>query len=200
MTSRGSEQVKQQAEVLRPSLESNHNGWHMSSEVPYVLNMNELWTIGIAAYAAVVSTFVLGWDAYKWIASGPKIDLSVSTGMMKFGGEIPDSKTYISVTAYNVGDRPTTITNLGGLYFESWWRAYITRRKPSEAFVVTEPSQAQRIPYRFEVGDQWLGLTDETEEIIKLARGGYLFLVLYTAGGGRGYRVRVRIRENTKGG
>ena len=167
----------------------------MTSAAPYVFNANELWTLRIAAYAAVVSTFVLGWDAYKWLASGPKIDLSVSTGMKTIGGPTPDSKTYIAVTACNVGDRPTTITNLGGMYFDSWWRAYITQRNASNTFIVNQPSQVQHIPYRFEIGDQWIGLTDQTDDIIEMAKNGYLFLMLYTSEGGRGHRVRVKVRE-----
>ncbi len=162
---------------------------------PYAFNANELLTLGIAAYAAMVSTFVLGWDAYKWLASGPKIDVSVSTGMKMLGGLEPDPKTYVSVMASNVGDRPTTITNLGGMYFRSWWGAYIVRRKADEAFIIAQPSQAQPIPYRFEVGEQWIGLADQTDDIVRMAKDGYLFLILYTSGGGRGHRVRLRVRE-----
>lgn len=175
-----------------------HNGriaMALNSAAPYAFSSNELWTIGIAAYAAVISTFVLGWDAYKWLASGAKINLSASSGMKILGGQVPDPKTYLSITAWNVGDQPTTITNLGGMYFDSWWSAYVTRRKPSETFIVNEPSQAQRIPYRFEVGDQWIGLTDQTDDIVQKAKDGYLFLILYTTRGGRGHRVRVKIRE-----
>ena len=142
---------------------------------PDGFSANELWTLGIAAYAAAVSTFVLGWDAYKWLASGPKIDISASTGMKMLGGPMPDPKTYVSITASNVGDRPTTITNLGGMYFDSWWRAYVVRRKSTKAFIITQPSQAQRIPYRFEVGDQWIGLADQTDDIVQMAKDGYLF-------------------------
>lgn len=172
----------------------------LTSAAPYAFNPNEVWTLGVAVYAAVISTFVLGWDAYKWLASGAKIDLSVSSGMKILGGLVPDPKAYLSITAWNIGDQPTTITNLGGMYFDSWWRAYVTRRKCAEAFIVTEPSQAQRIPYRFEVGDQWIGLADQTDDIIQKARDGYLFLILYTARGGRGHRVRVKIREQGKRG
>ncbi|MCC8996064.1 MAG: hypothetical protein LM517_03185 [Nitrosomonas sp.] len=167
----------------------------MTSAAPYVFNANEIWTLAIAAYAAVVSTFVLGWDAYKWLASGPRIDLSASTGMQIVGAAVRDPKTYVSVTAWNVGDQPTTITNLGGMYFGSWWRAYLIRRMPSKAFIITDPSQSQRIPYRFEVGDQWLGLVDQTDEIEQMAKDGYLFLILYTAGAGHGHRVRVKVSE-----
>ena len=181
--------------ALSASLQQTNIAMALTSAAPYAFNPNELWTLGIAAYAAVISTFVLGWDAYKWLASGAKIDLSVSTGMKILGGPVPDSKTYLSITAWNVGDQPTTITNLGGMYFDSWWRAYVTRRKASEAFIITEPSQAQRIPYRFEVGDQWIGLADQNEDIVQKAKDGYLFLILYTARGGRGHRVRVKFRE-----
>lgn len=167
----------------------------MTPEGATFFDPKDLWTLGIAAYAAVVATFVLGWDAYKWLAAGPKIELSASTGMQILGGAVPDPKTYVSITAYNVGDRPTTITNLGGMYFDSWWRAYVKRRRPSKAFIVTQPSQAQRIPYRFEVGDQWIGLADQTEDIVHMAKNGYLFLILYTTHGGRGHRVRLKIRE-----
>ena len=141
------------------------------------MTTSDLWTIGIAAYAAVVSTFVLGWDADKWLASGAKVDISASLNMKMFGGIEPDPKTYVSVTAYNVGDRPTTITNLGGMYFDSWWHAYVTKRKQKMAFIISQPSQAQRIPYRFDVGDQWMGLADQTDDILKMADEGYLFFI-----------------------
>jgi hypothetical protein len=162
------------------------------------MTTSDLWTIGIAAYAAVVSTFVLGWDAYKWLASGAKVDMSASLNMKMFGWIESDPKTYVSVTAYNVGDRPTTITNLGGMYFDSWWRAYVTKRKPKKAFIINQPSQAQRIPYRFDVGDQWIGLADQTDDIIKMADEGYLFFILYTAQSGRGHRVRVKPQKRSE--
>lgn len=163
-----------------------------------VITANELWTLGIAAYAAVVSTFVLGWDAYKWLASGAKVELSVSMWMNVIGGGVEDSNTYVSITAYNVGDRPTTITNLGGMYFESWWQAYIRRRPATKAFIIGSPSQAQRIPYRFEVGDQWIGLAEQGDDIVRMAKDGYLFFILYTAHGGRGHRIRLRFQEEPK--
>lgn len=165
----------------------------MIAIAPHTFSPNELWTLGIAAYAALVSTFLLGWDAYKWLRSGPRIELSVSTGMKMIGGGVEDLRSYVTVTALNVGDRPTTITNLGGMYFESWWYAF-RRRKPKQAFVINEPAPAQRIPYRFDVGAQWIGLTEQTDEIMQMARDGYLFMILYTATGGRGKWVRVKAR------
>jgi len=84
------------------------------------------------------------------------------------------------------------------MYFESWWRAYITKRKPKMAFIISQPSQAQRIPYRFEVGDQWTGLADQTDDILNMAKEGYLFFILYTAQSGRGHRVRVKPKKGAE--
>ena len=161
---------------------------------PVSLTSNEIITLCIAAYAAIISTFVLGWDAYKWLASGAKVDLSVSANMYLVGNGVRDTNPYITITALNIGDLPTTITNLGGVYFDTWWSAYITRRK-KQAFIITNPSQAQPIPYRFEVGAQWVGMTMQTAALTSMASSGYLFLILYTATGGRGQRVRLRIKQ-----
>jgi len=160
---------------------------------------SDLFTIVIAAYAAVISTFVLGWDAYKWLASGAKINITVSPNMKTFGGPKEDENTYVSLAAYNVGDRPTTIINMGAMYYDSWWTAYIFRRKPKEAFIIATPSEAQKIPYRFEVGDQWIGMALQDGDIEQKAKNGYLFLILYTVGSGQGHRARVTISEQEEG-
>ena len=159
---------------------------------------SDIWTIAIAAYAAIISTFVLGWDAYKWMASGAKLNVSVTMDMIIIGGLSEDKNTYISVLAQNVGDRPTTITNLGGMYYKSWWNAYIRRGKPDVAFIINSPSENQRIPYRFEVGDQWMGMAEQTEDISKKAREGYLFFILYTACNRRGRRVRAQLKSGNE--
>lgn len=168
----------------------------MAGAAPYFFNVNELWTLWIAAYAAIISTFVHGWDAYKWLASGSKIEISASTGMKVIGGLAPDQNTYITVTARNIGDQPTTITNLGGLYFDSWWCAYIWRKKPKQAFIICEPSKTQPIPYRFEVGAQWNGRAIQSDDLVKMAKEGYLFMILYTVSRGGSHRVRVKLRKN----
>lgn len=144
----------------------------------------ELFTLGIAAYAAVISTFVLGWDAYKWLSSGPKIRLTGGTGYKIVGAGYLDPKTYVSFTAVNLGDRATTITNLGFLYYNSWIKAYFFRKKSFMAFIITGPSDAQRLPYRFEPGAQWVGMADQDDEILTMIREGYLFAILYDSHGG----------------
>jgi hypothetical protein len=166
---------------------------------PYNFTANELWTISIAAYAAIISTFLFGWDVYKWLSSGAKIDLSASMDMKLLGGPYPDSRTYGTITAVNVGDRPTTIVNLGAMYFDSWFRAYVIKRKHKQAFIISTPSEARPIPYRFEVGDQWIGMAIQSDDIVRMAKDGYLFLILYVAGSGAGHRVRLKFQKGTAG-
>jgi hypothetical protein len=159
------------------------------------MTTNEIWTLGIAGYAAVISTFVLGWDAYKWLDSGPKVQLTASTGMQIVGGFQVDPNTYLSVTAVNLGDRATTITNLGFLYYGSWLKAKLRRNKPDKAFIIPSPSQAQAIPYRFEPGAQWIGLAEQDDDVMQMIKEGYLFVVLYHSHGGEGVRHRLTAKE-----
>jgi hypothetical protein len=154
-------------------------------------------TLGIAAYAAIVSTFVLGWDAYKWLNQGPKIKGYAQTGMKVMGGIQPDPKTYVSITAVNHGDRATTVTNMGFLYYDKWFKAYLFKNRPTQAFVVTSPSQGQPIPYRLETGAQWSGMAHQDNGTDKMIREGYLFAVLYCSTVGSGIRFRLTRKEHS---
>lgn len=177
------------SQAIRAAASSASVAATTATSVP--LTTNELWTLGIAVYGAFVATVVLGWDAYKYLATGPKVEITAQTGMVRMGLRPPDPNKYISITAVNKGDRPTTITNLGFLYYDTWFKARFRRNRASFAAVVTEPSQAQRIPYRFDVGDQWIGLCEQDAEVEKMIREGYFFMVLYHSHGGKGVRYRL---------
>ena len=41
-------------------------------------------------------------------------------------------------------------------------------------------------------------MAEQTEDITKKAKSGYLFLILYTSGGGRGHWVRIKITDEKK--
>lgn len=160
------------------------------------LSLNETLTLTIAAYAAVVSTFILGWDAYKWLNEGPDVRIDATTGMKLIGSPLPDPATYISVKAVNVGDRATTITNLGYLYYKSWWKAYLRKKSYDATFIIPRPSEAQRLPYKFEVGDQWLGICVQDEDVDKMIQEGYLFVVLYCSTSRKGVRYLLNRKEH----
>lgn len=161
------------------------------------LSLNESLTMVIAAYAAVVSTFVLGWDAYKWLNQGPKLKVTAQTGMKIVGTGRIDSKTYVSATVVNYGDRATTLTNMGFLYYRSWFKAYLNRNRADQAFIITTPSQVQILPYRFEAGAQWIGMADKDELVDNMIREGYLFVVIYSSTSGKGVRQLLTRKEHS---
>jgi hypothetical protein len=161
------------------------------------LNLNETLTLGIAGYAAVVSTFVLGWDAYKWLNTGPKVRITAQTGMKIVGIGQPDSGTYVSITAVNYGDRATTITNMGFLFYKSGFKAYFRRNRADQAFIITAPSRVQVLPYRFEAGAQWIGMAVQDEHIDAMIQEGYLFAILYCSTAGKGIRHRLTRGEHS---
>lgn len=157
----------------------------------FELTLNETLTLIIASYAAIISTFVLGWDAYKWLNEGPKVRITAQAGMRIVGGGQIDPKTYVSVTAVNYGDRATTITNMGFMYYTTWCNAYLRRNRADQAFIITTPSQAQILPYRFEAGAQWIGMADQDDDIDRMICEGYLFVLLYCSTSGKGVRFRL---------
>jgi hypothetical protein len=161
------------------------------------LTPNEALTLGIAAYAAIISTFVFGWDAYKWLNQGPKIKGYAQTGMKVMGGVQPDPKTYVTITAVNHGDRATTITNMGFMYYDNWLKAYLFKNRPSQAFIITTPSEAQRLPYRLETGAQWIGMSHQDDSVDKMIDEGYLFAVLYCSTVGSGIRFHLTRKEHS---
>ena len=165
----------------------------------FELTLKETFTLVIAAYAAVVATFVLGWDAYKWLNQGPRVRITAQTGMKMMGGSQIDHNTYVAITAVNHGDRATTITNMGFLYYKSWFKAYVRRNRADQAFVITAPSQAQAIPFRFEAGAQWIGIATQSEDIDQMIREGYLFVLLYCSTAGNGIRLRLNRKERLTG-
>ena len=161
------------------------------------LSLNESLTLAVATYAAVVSTFVLGWDAYKWLNQGPKLRVTAQTGMKIVGGKQVDPKTYVSATVVNRGDRATTLTNMGFLYYKSWLKAYFWRNRADQAFVITTPSQVQVLPYRFEAGAQWIGMANQDADIDRMIHDGYLFAVIYSSTSGKGSRQLLTRKEHT---
>ena len=159
------------------------------------LNSNETYTLIIAGYAAIVSTFILGWDAYKWLNEGPRVRITAKTGMKMMGNGILDNNIYISVTAVNYGDRATTITNMGFLFYTNWFDANFRRNRVSKAFIIPTPSQSQILPFRFEAGAQWIGMANQDKEFERLISEGFLYLVLYCSTSGKGVREKLNRKD-----
>jgi hypothetical protein len=89
-----------------------------------------------------------------------------------------EGKTLILAKVTNYGDRTTTITNLGFLYFAKRWNA-VRRAKPDHVSVVVIPSTAERLPYELKAGGIWTGFAIQEPEIEERARTGFLYMALY---------------------
>src|SRR5947207_1951208 len=104
----------------------------------------------VAWWGAVLSTVVFAWDVYKWRRTGPKVRTSARTNMKTLNIPQYDGQTLFVIEVANDGDRPTTITNVGLLYFDSAWSRF--RRRPSKAFVMPNPNLTLPTPFELKPG------------------------------------------------
>ena len=140
-------------------------------------NINLTSTDIVAWWGAILATTVLVWDIYKWKTSGSKLRLLVQTGMKLMGDPETEDDTFVTFKVTNIGDRPTTITVVGFKYYKSWLDKY--RNKTDKAFVIPNPQfNHQVLPYILEVGQEWMGGTKQTDDVIDMAKNGYLILEL----------------------
>jgi hypothetical protein len=129
-----------------------------------------------AWWGAVVATFVIIWDIYKWKHSRSIINITASPNMTTFG-EIPDhprDKKYISVEVTNTGAQKTTITHLLSSHYKSLIFKLI--KKTDKNYVVLTPAfLAPKLPHILEPGERWLGGIEQNDELEKLSRNGFLY-------------------------
>ena len=149
----------------------------------------------VAWWGAVLATIVFLWDIYKWWTVGPKLRVSVQTGMESINMPQYEGKTLILVNVSNYGDRPTTITNLGYLYFTTFWKR--ARHRPDKAAIVPNPSDTQRLPFELKQGNLWSGIAIQDEQVTAWAKEGLLYCVLYHSHSERPIYRRVVVHERS---
>ncbi|MBK8113873.1 MAG: hypothetical protein IPK44_04630 [Candidatus Accumulibacter sp.] len=147
----------------------------------------------VAWWGAILSTIIFCWDVYKWRTSGPKIRLSVSSGMESINMPLYEGKTLILVNVTNYGDRPTTITHLALKFFPNWISRL--RKKASKAFIVPQPSPAQQLPYELKQGTVWSGIAEQSADIEAMAKTGHLICELYHSHRDKPESKRINIRH-----
>ena len=150
-------------------------------------------TAFVAWWGAILSSVVFLWDVYKYRSAGPKLRFSVQTGMQSINMPEYEGRTLILAKVANRGDRPTTITNLGYLYFQK--RRLLGKNIADKAAIVPNPSRAQPLPFELKPGAEWMGFAIQDAEIEKWATGGTLYMMLYHSHDEKGLRHRVVIRQ-----
>lgn len=146
----------------------------------------------VAWWGAILSTIVFMWDIYKHRTAGPRLRFTAQTGMETLNMPMYKGKTVILANVTNYGDRPTTITNLGYLYFD---RPFLRKRIPDKAAVVPNPSITQPLPFELKPGAVWMGIAIQDPQIEKWATTGILDMMLYHSHSQKPLRQRVVIKK-----
>ena len=138
----------------------------------------------VAAWVgAITGSLVLLWDVFKWVLSGVRIRVSAEPNMTAYGSAaaLLGIKTCIVVEASNVGQAKTTITHVVGFHYTSPAHKFL-RRKPLKSIVVLDPKPGA-VPHELDVGERWLGMMEQNEEIEELSRIGALYVgVIHSSG------------------
>ncbi len=160
------------------------------------INITLTGTDIVAWWGAIVATSVFIWEIYKWRTSGPRIKFAVQPNSLVVGDPVREGKKFISVNATNVGDRPTTITNLVLQHYKNYFN--MLRRKPSISMVVLKPSTSQPIPYILQPGGVWQGLVPQDSELEDLSKDGHLVCGLCHSHSDKEIDRRVILKSNNK--
>ena len=134
------------------------------------------WTLTIAIYAAVVATFTLLWDWWKWLHAGPNLHVTASANMKTYNMPAFEGESVMVMNATNRGDRPTTITHFTVHQYLSWWEWI--RKRAAYSAVVNVAHDMYPPPYVLQPGGTWVAPCLQNEEMIKLASTGRLYLAI----------------------
>lgn len=149
----------------------------------------------IAAWVgAVTGLSALLWDFYKWKTAGPKLTISISTGM-KMTQDRDKDATYVIAHVRNNGTTATTLTTMALATYRSWLAR--VRMKHTKAFVVPKPLHAEPLPFKLNVGEQWTGIVKQTAELDALIGTGKLWCQIYHSWSGRPVFAPIRKHNKT---
>ncbi len=149
-----------------------------------------------AWWGAVLATVVFCWDIFKWLHAGPRLRVRTSTNMqMVNDAGTTDPEKYISFSAVNVGDAPTTVTHLFLTFYAS--RKHRILRRPSAEMIVPSPRHAQPLPKFLPIGETWGGLIRQTPELEKMLDEGLLYCGVRDESTGRSTSSRIVPKPKT---
>lgn len=137
----------------------------------------DIQTDHVAWYAAGVSTIVLLWDIYKWIKSGPKLNIKAVANMSHIiFAEIEEKSIFVEVT--NTGTAGTTITHLIVYRYKNRLDVLFGRNAISKGAVI-DNSFGPSLPYVLDAGGRWTGGISQEDLIKKTGKEGYLVCGVY---------------------
>ena len=147
-----------------------------------------------AWWGALVATTVVGWDVYKWRNRGAQITVTATPNVRTLNVPgISEDDLFVSITVYNTGDQPSTITNLQGVYYKTLRHRLL--RRSNMAFVVVNPGFCPGLPSVIQPGGMWQGGISQSELLSDTGPGGHLFCGVSTSTSKGPHLVRVRLPE-----
>ena len=141
--------------------------------------------------AAAISVISLVWQIVVHCRQGPKILFSAAHNMKLAGGE---GALKILFIAYNVGDRPTTLTHLTMECRPTLWGKLL--RKQSRGYL-TGNHPGQPLPVYLSPGQRWLTYLDESPEVLRDIKEGNLWANL-GFDGCKEKTIRIRFKKHAE--
>ena len=146
-----------------------------------------------AWWGAVIATLALTWNIVVALRSGPRIRVRATSNMQIYPRQpLTGDKSYISLTAVNHGNAPTTITHFCGYYSTSLWK--LIKGKKQNFIVNTGHELGQTVPFKLAPGEEWSSLADQSDMEEKCGKGGYLYMGIIHNQRKRPVYVRVKLR------
>lgn len=129
----------------------------------------------LAVLGSVTGVASLVWNIYVKVSAGPKIVVKVWPGM-KMMPTPPGDATYLRVNVRNLGTAPTKLTTLSLQLYASEKAA--KKQKPDKSFVIVEPVIG-KLPYKLDVGDEWDGYINQTDQFNEMMASGNLYCAIH---------------------
>lgn len=155
-------------------------------------------TVGIAIYAAILSTSLAIWDIYKYKTRGAKLRIHVAKDKVVYPDYAEGDETlWISISVTNVGDQPITLTSLSVAIFENWIDRVRKKPKGDVCYSLPNPVVHKNLPLKLEPGEEWRPLVKQNAPNIDLDIGqesenNFVIFEISTSNRTKPYRARLR--------
>ena len=133
------------------------------------------------------------WDIYKYRKAGPGVRFEVHPQSIMVPSA--DKRKYVRSVVTNVGDRPTTLTNITLYHFAKPWSLARLRNRPTESavasIILTQPLQG--LPFELKPGSIWSGLTEQERLVEEWGSTSNRYFNLHHSHDSKPIRRRVKI-------
>lgn len=137
----------------------------------------------VAWIGASTGVASLGWNIYaKITANRPKLVVRAFANMIQMPTP-PGNPRLLRITVQNNGTAPTTITNIEFLDETPRWTQLLCRlrlkKRGEEKHAILNNYQGARIPYKLEVGNEWVAIMEQDDKFDEWLKNGKLHCAIH---------------------